>query len=277
MGSMIRFVRNFFNYIKFCNSGGYKNLTLSTLEYPHLLDGKKVIITGGSKGIGLAMAKKFVSAGAEVLITGRNEASLKEAFSQINSENLHYMVWDVCDISNIDSHVKKAIDILCGCDILINNAASLTFKNFEAVDEVFFDFQIDTNLKSVYFLSQKIIQYFLKQNGEKGGKIINISSINSYQSSPELYYVTKAALNKITVGLAARYADKNIMVNGIAPGVVASGINSRDVEKNAYYGGNKIHRIVVPEDIAETALFLCSGAANAIVGQTIVVDGGTLL
>lgn len=277
MGSMVRFVRNFLSYIKFCNSGGYKKLTLNTLEYPHLLNGKKVIITGGSKGIGLAMAKKFLSVGASVLITGRNEKSLKEAASQINNEKLHYMVWDVCDISIIDDDIKQAVNLLGGCDILINNAASVAFRSFESVDEQFFSEQINTNLKAVYFLSQRMVNYFLKSNGENGGKIVNISSLNSFQNSTELYYITKAALNRFTAGLAARYADRNIQINGIAPGIVAAGINNRDVETNAYFDGNKIHRMIVPEDIAETALFLCSGAANAIVGQTIVVDGGTLL
>ena len=126
-------------------------------------------------------------------------------------------------------------------------------------------------------MCQEAVRWFRKNNGESGGKIINISSTNSFQSSTEMYYVTKAAVNKITTGLAANYSKYNIQVNGIAPGVVAAGINERDVEKNAYYAGNKTHRIIVPEDIAELALFLCSGAANAIVGQTIVVDGGTLL
>ena len=187
------------------------------------------------------------------------------------------MAWDVSDTKNISDYFNKAIGLLGGLDVLVNNAATLTFKPFENVDEDFFDFHIDTNLKSVYFLCQEAVSCYLKNNGEKGGKIVNISSINSYQSSTELYYVTKAAVNKITTGLAAEYSKYNIQINGIAPGVVASGINDRDVSGNAYYSSNRTHRIIVPEDIAELALFLCSGAANAIVGQTIVVDGGALL
>lgn len=277
MASLVHFVRNFFNYIRFCNRGGCKSLILNTIEYPQLLNGKKVIITGGGKGIGLSIAKKFLAAGASVLITGRNEETLRKATAQFGAERFQYLVWDVCDINNVDEYIVKATELIGGCDILINNAASVTFKSYESVDEGFFNEQINTNLKSAYFLSQGIIRYYLKNNGVGGGKIINISTLNSFQNSTELYYITKAALNKFTAGLAARYAEKNIQVNGIAPGIVAAGINSRDVEKNAYYEGNKIHRMITPEDIAETALFLCSGAANAIVGQTIVVDGGTLL
>lgn len=277
MSKITRFIKNFFKYIKYCNWGGYTNLTLTMADYSHILKDQKVIVTGGSMGIGLAVAKKFVSEGAKVLITGRNVDSLKSASSEINSPNLLFMVWDVSDTKNISDYFNKAIGLLGGLDILVNNAATLTFKPFEGVNEEFFDFHIDTNLKSVYFLCQEAVRCYKKNNGEKGGKIVNISSINSYQSSTELYYVTKAAVNKITTGLAAEYSKYNIQINGIAPGVVASGINDRDVSENAYYSSNRTHRIIVPEDIAELALFLCSGSANAIVGQTIVVDGGALL
>lgn len=136
---------------------------------------------------------------------------------------------------------------------------------------------MSTNIKGVYYMCKYCAEMMKNENGINGGKIINISSINSYQASTHPYYISKRAVNSITEGFAKQYAPYNIIVNAIAPGYCDSNINKQDANKNAYYPSTANGRITLPSEIAEIAVFLCSGAANGIIGQTIVCDGGSLL
>ncbi len=254
--------------------GKITHLSIAQIEYPKLLEGKKVLITGGSEGIGFAIANKFVEHGAYVIITGRNKDKLLSAKEKIKSEKLQTVQWDVANISLIDKKLKEVIDINGGLDILINNAA---YVDRYRIDEAFYDRTMNTNLKSVFFICQSVIRYFLDDTQCRCKKIINISSINAFQSSDHPYYLSKCALTALTKGLAKKYACKNIIINAVAPGICDSSINYQNYRENAYYEWNSNHRIVVPEEIAEIVFFLCSDAANGIVGQTIVCDGGELV
>ena len=254
--------------------GGVVNLKIAQVNYNHILKGKKIIITGGSDGIGLAMAKKFIKEGAEVLITGRNSKKLLDAKQTIRSEKLHTMVWDISDINTLSEHIKQAISTLGGLHAFINNAAFLSHRK-DTME--FYDATMTTNVKSVYLVCDTIAKYYVNVNGELGGKILNISSINAFQNSTHPYYISKSALNAITRGFAKEYANKNVIVNAIAPGYCASSINYVDTERNAYCDVSKNRRITTPEEIAEIACFLLSDVANGIIGQTIVCDGGSLL
>lgn len=271
---MFKFIRNFIKYIRFCSEGGVIHLKTGQTKYDNILKDKKIIITGGSEGIGYAMAKKFIDEGASVVITGRSEEKLNSASKKINNQNLHTIKWDVSDISLLKTNISNCIELLGGLDVFINNAAYLAHYSRE-ID--FYDKTMDTNLKAVYYICNFVSEWFVKNNNDLGGKIINISSINSYQSSAHPYYISKSGLNAITRGFAKEYANKNIIINGIASGYCCSSINLIDVEKNAFCDISKNRRIIVPEEIAEIATFLISDAANGIVGQTIVCDGGTLL
>lgn len=259
-------------YIKY--DGKVTNLTISQIQYGNILSGRCALVTGGGSGIGLAVAKKFASCGAKVVITGRNEAKLNDAVAAIGSSNVYALQWDIADMSQLKSKLDKAVSLLGGLDVLVNNAA---FLEHIQKDEAFYDKTMNTNLKAPYYLCQEAVSYFLQHNPASCSKIINITSINAFQGSEHPYYLSKWGLTAYTKGLARKYADKNIIVNAIAPGICASSINYKDVEENAYYDGNRNKRIVVPEEIAEIALFLCSDAANGIIGQTIICDGGKLL
>ena len=258
----------------FKEGGRIVNLTVGQIEYDQILRNKKVIVTGGSDGIGLAIAKKFISIGAEVVITGRHLDKLEKAREEIDSGRLHILQWDISEIASNSKKLNEAIQILGGLDIIINNAAFLARY---CTDEAFYDKTMETNLKAPYFICKDVISYFLAQNRSSVSKIINITSVNAFQSSDHPYYISKSALTALTRGLARKVADKNIVVNAIAPGVCASSINYRDVSENAWSDVTLNHRIVLPEEIAEIAAFLCSDAANGIIGQTIVCDGGTLV
>lgn len=263
----------FIKYLRWCFSGGYCEVNLSTIVYPDILKNKRVLITGGSEGIGYAIAKKFSDAGAKVVITGRNLEKLQNAVN-LSGGSLNLIKWDVCDLDNIEENLKKVKTIIGGIDILVNNAAYIT--NEKPTHSVF-EQTMTTNVKATYFLCSKVCEQMRIENGIYGGHILNISSINAYQSGTHPYYISKRALNAITEGFAKQYAPYNIIVNGIAPGYCNSSINRQEIEKNAYREEHLNKRITLPEEIAEIALFLCSGAANGIIGQTIACEGGALL
>lgn len=265
------------NFIQYLRRGGISNLTLSEIQYGKLLSGKKILITGGSSGIGFAIAQKCLSEGGRVLITGRSTEKLRVASSQLANDRLFTQEWDIQNTSIISEQFKLSVDVLGGLDIVVNNAAFVKNVSYNAVSEEVFDEMLDTNLKSVYFLCRDACNYILAHNKAAGGKIINISSLNALQGGLNPYFLSKWGLNCLTEGLAKEYSGRNIIVNGIAPGICDSSINRCNSEVNAYYGGNRINRIITPKDIAELAVFLMSDAANAIVGQTIVCDGGQTL
>lgn len=269
------YLSRFFKYLKWCTRGGYTQVNLSQIQYPEILKGKKIIITGGSDGLGLAMAKKFVAAGAEVLVTGRKLEKLQEAISAIGSNHLHILQWDVCDVKDIDRHLLTAINLLGGVNIFVNNAAFVSNNNNFSED--YFDKTVTTNVKAVYFLCHKVAELMKQQNGQSGGKILNISSVSSYECDTNPYFLSKRAVNAITEGFAKAYAPYNIIVNAIAPGYCNSSINKTNAQENAFREEPAIKRIIFPEEIADVATFLVSDASNGIVGQTILCDGGSML
>lgn len=254
--------------------GRITHLTLSQVSYGGVLKDKRIVVTGGSSGIGLAMAKKFISEGADVVITGRNMSKLDVAAKELNSPHLKTLEWDVVDINAIPQKLNCCVELLGGVDCFVNNAAFVE-KREDTVS--FWDQSLDTNAKSLYFISKGIVDLYLRRNNGSVGKILNISSLSGYINNANPYGISKTLVNRITKGFAKECASKNIIVNAIAPGYVASSINYQDVEENAYIEKNPLHRIITPEDIAELACFLLSDASNAIVGQIIAVDGGTLL
>lgn len=269
--NIINYLRAFYRYIK--TNGKITNLTISQIQYSSILIDKKIIVTGGSEGIGFCMAKKFIALGADVLITGRSIDKLKRARKEINSEKLHVLEWDISLSDQVESKLLEAIRILNGLDILINNAAYVAHR--QSCEE-FYDKMMETNLKSIYMISNYAIKFFLQDNaGVK--KIINISSLNSFKDDTNPYTLSKKGVNALTKGFAKEYAANNIIINAIAPGYVAASINYQNVEENAYDSRNRIKRIITPEEIAELATFLCSDAANGIVGQVIACDGGVLI
>lgn len=265
---------SFLKYIKFWRDRGIVKLNIAQVEYSQILANKRIVITGGSSGIGLSMANKFLSVGAKVVITGRNKESLLQAQANLSNPNLYILEWDVSDIDNMDIKFNEAVKMLGGCDIVVNNAAFLQRKQ---TNLSFYNQTMDTNCTAVYFMCQKACEFFVKVNGEKGGKLLNISSINAHQSDTHPYFISKSALDAITRGYAKEFISKNIIVNAIAPGYCASSINYMDTSENAFWPLAANKRITTPDEIAELATFLLSDAANGIVGQTIICDGGTLL
>ena len=229
------------------------------------LAGKKIIITGGGRGLGAAMAKKFVAEGASVLITGRNEDTLKRTSEEIGCT---YQVLDMMSHEKFDKFISDAESKLGGLDVLVNNAGVSLHENsfFDVVPEGF-DTQIDTNFKGGYFLTQRFIKKMIESG--RSGNVLFISSETGETVDFRPYGFTKAAVNSMVQGLAHLYAKNNIRVNAIAPGVTASDMTGFKADDNLYTDYNRIGRIYLPEEVAEVASFLISDISNCVSGQII--------
>ena len=232
------------------------------------LKGKRIIITGGSRGLGLSMAKKFVSEGADVLITGRDEATLRKVSSDLGC---YYLKLDIRDISSFDVFVKEAENKLGKIDCLVNNAGiSLHEKSFFDVTPESFDDQYSTNLKGAFFLTQKIIS-LMKQSG-KGGNVLFVSSETGDTVDIRPYGLTKASINSLVQGLAYLLVKDGIRVNAIAPGITASDMTGFKPDGNLYLPINTTERVYLPEEVAEVACFLISDLSGCMSGQIVVCN-----
>lgn len=265
------------NLIKYIRQGGVVYINIAQVNHNETLKDKKIIVTGGSSGIGYAIAKKFLEEGGKVVITGRNKEKLYMATESMKSNSIFALQWDICDFSIADKKIAQAHELLGGIDIIVNNAGVYTTNGFMDINETVWDDVMNSNIKGLFFICQAISRYYLKNNTDKIHKIINITSIRGAQGDCSPYGISKWGANGFTKGLARDLINNNIIVNGIAPGVTATNINGIDVKENAISNEPKNKRIGTPEEIAELALFLASDAANNIVGQIIACDGGTLI
>ena len=241
------------------------------------LSDKIVLVTGGGSGFGYEIAKRFVECGSRVIITGRNEEKLKNAVASIDSKNIKYLVWDLCDVSIAKAKMDEANSIWGNINVAINNAGVWTPKNWKDIDEKEWDKIIDTNLKGLFFICQAQGEAMSNTN-RSVSKIINITSIEGVRGGFGPYFASKWGANGITRGMAKIFIKNNIVVNAIAPGMGLTDINPNlPKDGNLSLPYNLNGRYVTVEEIAETACFLASDAANSIVGQVIVVDGGMAL
>lgn len=263
---------------KFYKRGGYTHYTIANIQYNQILNGKKILITGGSTGIGLSIAKKCLSVGASVVITGRSLDKLKEASLELNNPNLEYIVWDISDIKSLNQKLQESTNLLGGdIDILVNNAGVIDTTIFPNVSEEVWDKVYSINSKGLYLLTQEVCKVWLSRKSKnKIKKIINISSQGGFVGATYPYRLTKWDIAGLTQGLGIKLAPEGILVNGIAPGVIATKMqpNIFGDSENIFYPLNPLGRYAFPEEIAELAVFLIGDSSNFIVGQTIVCDGG---
>lgn len=234
------------------------------------LNGKKIIVTGGGKGLGAAMATKFVSEGALVLISGRNEKILKEKAEQIGCQ---YLTLDVQKTDSLDKFIHDADRILGGADCLVNNAGiSLHEPTFFDVTPETFDAQIATNLRGGFFLTQSFTKLLLQE--KRKGNVLFVSSETGETVDIRPYGFTKAAINSMVQGLACLFVKDSIRVNAVAPGITVSDMTGLKADGNLFLECNAINRVYLPEEVAETACFLLSDASGCISGQVIVCNNG---
>ncbi len=244
------------------------------------LKGKVAIVTGASKGIGASIAKHLADEGAAVVV---NYSSSKEGADKVVAEivgkggkavAIQGNVAKLADIEKLLSETKKAFGQL---DILVNNAGIYEFAPIETVTEELFHKQFDLNVLGLILTTKEAVKYF----GPAGGSVVNISSIVSTlaPAAASVYSATKGAVDTITISLAKELGPRNIRVNAVNPGMVATegthsmGIIGSDFEKQTI-AQTPLGRIGKPEDIAPAVVFLASDDASWITGETLLIAGG---
>lgn len=246
---------------------------ISLVQPNNVLAGKKVIITGGGRGLGYSMAKKFVAEGASVLISGRNESVLRDSAKELGCL---YLTLDVNDTNSFSFFISRAEELLGEIDCLVNNAGiSLHENGFLDVSPKQFDSQFNTNLKGAFFLTQCFIERNLKVDRRNTKKVLFISSETSMTVDERPYGLTKAAMNSLVQGLAYRYVNEGFRINAVAPGVTISDMigKSKD-DQNITCHYNITNRFYLPEEVAEVACFLLSDVSNCLNGQILVCNEG---
>ena len=245
--------------------------TITYIDSSQKLSGKNIIITGGGRGLGYAMAKRFVTEGANVIISGRDAEILKKSSLEIGCS---FLPLDVQKIETFDDFLEEAWNILGKVDCLVNNAGVSHHEgNIRNVTLDDFNTQINTNLRSGYFLSQKFIEKF-EANQLKSGNILFVSSERGMMADDLPYGITKAAINTLVQGLARELIKSDIRVNAIAPGVTASDMTGFKQDGNLALSTQSTGRVYYPEEIAEIASFLLSDASNLLNGQILVCNEG---
>lgn len=240
------------------------------LSPSEMLSGKKIIVTGGGKGLGFAMAKRFIAEGALVLITGRDEKRLKQV-----SEELHckYIAFDVCQISHCNDFINEADKLLGGIDVLVNNAGiSLHEESFFDVTPDTFNKQIITNFEAPFFLTQAFIKLLIARN--QRGEVLFISSETGDTVDFRPYGYTKAAVNSMVKGLAYLFKKDNIRINAIAPGITATDMTGVSKNGNLKAGNYGSGRFYLPDEMAQVASLVISDTMGIVSGQVITCNNG---
>lgn len=270
---LTKYIRRGIDYIIHGQPVKYVTANIIYTNPSNKLQGKHIIVTGGGKGLGLAMAKRFVREGAKVLITGRNLQTLESAAKDIGCEYKHL---DVQSIDLFKDFMKEADQILGGVNCLVNNAGvSLHEEDFTKVTRSSFDNQINTNLRGGFFLTQEFAEFLIERG--KGGSVLFTSSEAGETVDERPYGWSKAAINSMVQGLAYKLAKQNFRINAIAPGITASEMTGLSAEGNIYFPLNMMERVYMPEEVAEVAAFLLSDAAGCLNGQILVCNNGRTL
>jgi NAD(P)-dependent dehydrogenase (short-subunit alcohol dehydrogenase family) len=244
-------------------------------------EGKVAMVTGGNSGIGLGTARAFAREGAQVAITGRDEASLKSAARELGSGALAVRA-DVTRLSDIQAAMDRVRERFNKIDALFVNAGVGRFVPFDQVTESFYDETMAVNLKGVFFTVQKALPLL-----SSGASVVLNASINGHKGMPgtTVYGATKAAVINLARTLSADLVGRGIRVNTISPGPVESALLRRAGLPDAQLNETKewiksqvlIKRFATPDEIAEAVLYLCSSASSFVVGADLVIDGGMTL
>ena len=242
------------------------------------LEGRTALVTGGSRGIGLMIAKGYLAQGAKVYISSR-KADVCDAVAEELGPNCISLPADVSTVDGCKALAAAYAKHETSLDILVNNAGAAWGAKFEDFPEAGWDKVMDLNVKSPFFLTQSFYKA-LQGNASQStpSKVINIASIDGLRLNPwetYSYQASKAAVINLTKRMAARLVRDHIYVTAIAPGAFASEMNraARD-HADAVANGIPNKRIGNDEDMAATAIFLAARSGNYVIGETIAVDGG---
>ena len=241
------------------------------------LTGKSAFVTGGTRGIGLAIARAFHGAGAKVAIAGRDAERARSVAAELG-DRAAGVACDVAVAEQVDAAMAAAESALGPVDILVNNAGLTRDNILLRLTDADWDAVLDANLKGAFHTTRVAIKGMMKR---RSGRVINITSVvgltgNKGQAN---YAASKAGLIGFTKSVAKEYAGRGILANCIAPGFIETDMTSGlpEAAKATLLQGIALGRLGRPEDVAGAALFLASDLASYITGQVLVVDGGLVV
>ena len=248
------------------------------------LNGKIALVTGGSRGIGAMIAEGFVRNGVKTYISSRKSDPCDKKAKELSKYGECISIpANLTDMNEMDKLVTKIKDKETKLNILVNNAGAAWGASFDDFPEIGWDKVMDTNVKSVFFLTQKLVDILeTSASTSDPSRIINIGSIDGLgipRAETYSYPASKAAVHQLTKVLANRLANRNINVNAIAPGPFESNMMAHTLEEYGEQIRSSVPRgrIGVPEDMAGASIFLSSKASSYITGSIIPVDGGSLI
>lgn len=248
------------------------------------LENKVAIVTGGAHGIGLAIARRYVTEGAKVVIADVDAAAGEAAAKDLGAGRCSFTRADVGDKGDAGRLVGEAFRLFGGLDILVNNAGIVHGADFLDIEEADFDRVLRVNLKGAFLVGQAAARRMVTEvgAGRPAGAIINMSSINATLAIPNQvpYCVSKGGLAQLTKVMALSLAPYGIRVNAIGPGSIMTDIlrsvGSDREAKRRILSRTPLGRIGEPEEIASVAVFLAGGDSSYITGQTVYADGGRI-
>ena len=256
------------------------------------IKGRTALVTGGSRGIGEMIAAGFLANGVKVYISSRKAPACDETAKRLSETyggECVSLPADLSQIAGVDSLAERFAEREDKLDILVNNAGVAWGAPLGEFPEVGWDKVMDTNVKGVFFLTQKLLPQLRKAAAEgPPARVINIGSVDGLKSAvfeTFSYGASKAAVHHLSRFLAAHLTKERILVNVIAPGpfptwMLSTGVGFRGQTENVDWDrvgrGNPSGRVGAPEDIAGLAIFLASRAGEYVVGQTIACDGGAV-
>jgi NAD(P)-dependent dehydrogenase (short-subunit alcohol dehydrogenase family) len=247
------------------------------------LEGKVAIVTGGSKGIGKAIALAFAEAGASIVLAARGQDALEQAAGEIEAVGAKALQVsaDATDLDQVQNLVDRAVEAFGTVDILVNNAGSAPFLS--TVDQIRlegFEKYFRINFISALYCTKAVAPILL---AKQDGCVLNVASVAGFIASPGLtYYASaKAAMISLTKTVAREWAGSHVRVNAVAPGWIETDMNEKARQMPEFLNSTlaqiPLGRWGRPEDVAEAAVFLCSSAASFITGSVLVIDGGQTL
>jgi len=246
-----------------------------------MLAGKNALVTGASRGIGKAIAIELASKGANVAV---NYAGSKDKAQEVVHQlkemgvNAFKVQADVADEDSVQTMIKQVIETFGNLDILVNNAGITKDNLIMRMKTEEFDQVIHTNLKGVFLCTKAVTRQMIRQ---RSGKIINVASIVGVSGNPGQanYVAAKAGVIGLTKSTAQELASRNIFVNAVAPGFIATDMTDAltDAQQKAILERIPLAKLGKPEDVAKAVRFLASSDADYITGQTIHIDGGLVM
>jgi NAD(P)-dependent dehydrogenase (short-subunit alcohol dehydrogenase family) len=250
-----------------------------------LLDNKVAIVTGAARGIGFAIAERFLEEGARVVIADIDEDRGSDAVASLGPKGaVRFVHCDVGDALAVDNLVVTTIGTFGGIDVLVNNAAILAAVDFLELTEADFDRVLRVNLKGAFLCGQAVARHMVDRvkSGNRPGSIVNLSSVNAVFAIANQvpYSVSKGGINQLTKVMALSLAPHGIRVNAVGPGSIMTEMLETvmaDAEtRRRILSRTPLGRIGDPSEIAAIVAFLASEQASYITGQTIYADGGRL-